>query len=67
MLDMASIPVCQWSICVTEEDLTETIISGYPIVLKPLDGNHGKELPSMLVGKMLFLVCTQEYRTTNHR
>jgi cyanophycin synthetase len=31
------------SICVDEEDLAETINKiGYPIVLKPLDGNHGK-------------------------
>jgi cyanophycin synthetase len=43
MLDMASIPVASGSICVDEEDLTETINKiGYPIVLKPLDGNHGK-------------------------
>jgi biotin carboxylase len=33
------------SICVDEEDLAETINKiGYPIVLKPLDGNHEKEL-----------------------
>lgn len=43
MLDMASIPVASGSICVDEEDLAETIEKiGYPIVLKPLDGNHGK-------------------------
>lgn len=43
MLDMASIPVASGSICVDEEDLAETILKiGYPIVLKPLDGNHGK-------------------------
>jgi cyanophycin synthetase len=43
MLDMASIPVANGSICVDEEDLAETIEKiGYPIVLKPLDGNHGK-------------------------
>jgi cyanophycin synthetase len=42
MLDMASIPVASGSICVDEEDLAETINKiGYPIVLKPLDGNHG--------------------------
>jgi cyanophycin synthetase len=41
MLD--SIPVAKGSICVDEEDLAETINKiGYPIVLKPLDGNHGK-------------------------
>ena len=43
MLDMASIPVASGSICVDEEDLATTIEKiGYPIVLKPLDGNHGK-------------------------
>ena len=43
MLDAASIPVAKGSICVDEEDLADTIKSiGYPIVLKPLDGNHGK-------------------------
>ena len=43
MLDMASIPVASGGICVDEEDLENTINKiGYPIVLKPLDGNHGK-------------------------
>jgi len=43
MLDMASIPVAKGDICVDEEDLKKTIDRiGYPIVLKPLDGNHGK-------------------------
>ncbi len=43
MLDMASIPVASGSICVDEEDLENTIKKiGYPIVIKPLDGNHGK-------------------------
>lgn len=43
MLDAASIPVASGSICVDEEDLEATIRKiGYPIVLKPLDGNHGK-------------------------
>jgi len=43
MLDAASIPVAKGSICVDEEDLEATIKSiGYPIVIKPLDGNHGK-------------------------
>ena len=43
MLSNASIPVASGGICVDEEDL-KTIIAkiGYPIVLKPLDGNHGK-------------------------
>jgi len=43
MLDMASIPVANGDICVDEDDLSKTIEKiGYPIVLKPLDGNHGK-------------------------
>ncbi|MFM7301369.1 MAG: cyanophycin synthetase, partial [Crocinitomicaceae bacterium] len=43
MLDAASMPVAKGSICVDEEDLEDTIEKiGYPIVIKPLDGNHGK-------------------------
>ena len=43
MLDLASIPVASGGICVDEEGLKTTIDKiGYPIVLKPLDGNHGK-------------------------
>jgi cyanophycin synthetase len=43
MLDLASIPVANGGICVDEEDLTDVIKKiGYPIVIKPLDGNHGK-------------------------
>ncbi|MET0760570.1 MAG: cyanophycin synthetase [Flavobacterium sp.] len=43
MLDGASIPVASGSICSEEEELEATIKKiGYPIVLKPLDGNHGK-------------------------
>jgi len=43
MLDNASIPVAKGDICVDEEDLENTIRKiGYPIVIKPLDGNHGK-------------------------
>lgn len=43
MLTEASIPVAQGTICVDEEDLDNTISKiGFPIVLKPLDGNHGK-------------------------
>jgi cyanophycin synthetase len=38
-----AIPVAKGDICVDEEDLKNTIDRiGYPIVLKPLDGNHGK-------------------------
>jgi cyanophycin synthetase len=38
-----AIPVAKGDICVDEEDLKATIDRiGYPIVLKPLDGNHGK-------------------------
>ncbi|MNU27509.1 Cyanophycin synthetase [compost metagenome] len=43
MLDMASIPVAKGSICVDEEGLQQIIDQiGFPIVLKPLNGNHGK-------------------------
>ena len=43
MLDMASIPVAKGDICADEEDLENTIKKiGYPIVVKPLDGNHGR-------------------------
>lgn len=43
MLDAASIPVASGGICVDEEDLKEVVDKiGYPIVIKPLDGNHGK-------------------------
>ncbi len=43
MLDDASIPVAKGDICYDEEDLKDTIEDiGYPIVIKPLDGNHGK-------------------------
>ena len=43
MLDAASIPVANGGIVVDEEDLDEVIRKiGYPIVIKPLDGNHGK-------------------------
>lgn len=43
MLKAASIPVAGGDICSTEEELEEIIAQiGYPIVIKPLDGNHGK-------------------------
>ena len=43
MLGAASIPVASGGICVDEDDLDEVIKKiGYPIVIKPLDGNHGK-------------------------
>jgi cyanophycin synthetase len=43
LLDMAAIPVAKGDICVDEEDLIKTIDKiGFPIVIKPLDGNHGK-------------------------
>ncbi|MCU0327947.1 MAG: cyanophycin synthetase [Chitinophagales bacterium] len=43
LLDQNSIPVAKGGICVDEEDLREVIDEiGFPIVLKPLDGNHGK-------------------------
>jgi cyanophycin synthetase len=43
MLLASSIPVADGGICVDEEELERTINKiGYPIVIKPLDGNHGK-------------------------
>lgn len=43
MLENSSIPVASGAICVDEEDLTNTIEKiGFPIVIKPLGGNHGK-------------------------
>ncbi len=43
MLQAASIPVAGGGICTDETELEEIIAKiGYPIVLKPLDGNHGK-------------------------
>lgn len=43
MLENSSIPVASGAICVDEEDLINTIEKiGFPIVLKPLGGNHGK-------------------------
>ncbi|UPT71323.1 MAG: cyanophycin synthetase [Flavobacterium sp. JAD_PAG50586_2] len=43
MLDANSIPVANGGIVVDEDDLDEVIRKiGFPIVLKPLDGNHGK-------------------------
>lgn len=43
MLDDAAIPVPTGGLVVDEEDLEDVIKKiGYPIVLKPLDGNHGR-------------------------
>ncbi len=43
MLDDAAMPVPKGDICLDEEDLKAAIDRiGYPIVIKPLDGNHGK-------------------------
>lgn len=43
MLDDAAIPVPTGGLVVDEEDLENVIKKiGYPIVLKPLDGNHGR-------------------------
>ncbi|MFA7447357.1 MAG: cyanophycin synthetase [Weeksellaceae bacterium] len=43
MLENSSIPIAAGSICVDDEDLERTIEKiGFPIVLKPLGGNHGK-------------------------
>lgn len=42
-LENSSVPVAKGDICVDEEDLENTIKKiGFPIVIKPLDGNHGK-------------------------
>lgn len=43
LLENSSVPVARGSICVDEEDLMDTIDKiGFPIVIKPLGGNHGK-------------------------
>lgn len=43
MLDEAAIPVPSGDVVVDEDGLRNVITKiGYPIVLKPLDGNHGK-------------------------
>lgn len=43
MLENSSMPVASGAICVDEEDLINTIEKiGFPIVIKPLGGNHGK-------------------------
>ncbi len=43
MLDDAAIPVPSGSLVTDEEELQQVIKRiGYPLVLKPLDGNHGK-------------------------
>jgi cyanophycin synthetase len=43
ILEAASVPVAPGGICENEEDLDNTIGKiSYPIVIKPLDGNHGK-------------------------
>lgn len=43
MLHNASIPVAHGGICIEEEELKSIINRiGYPIVIKPLDANHGK-------------------------
>lgn len=43
LLDAAEIPVPSGTIVRTEEDLKDAVEEvGYPLVLKPVDGNHGK-------------------------
>jgi cyanophycin synthetase len=43
ILNDNAIPVAKGDICIDEEDLKTTVERiGYPIVLKPVDGNHGK-------------------------
>jgi cyanophycin synthetase len=43
LLDLSGIPVPKGNICVDNEGLKEIVDNlGYPVVIKPLDGNHGK-------------------------
>jgi cyanophycin synthetase len=43
LLEAAEIPVPRGTVIRTEEGLTEAIEKfGYPLVIKPIDGNHGK-------------------------
>jgi cyanophycin synthetase len=43
LLESSSVPVPMGDICHDEETLKKSIAAlGYPLVLKPLDGNHGK-------------------------
>jgi len=43
ILSEASIPVPRGGVCTNEETLKEVVDAiGYPLVLKPLDGNHGR-------------------------
>ncbi|MFI5130381.1 MAG: cyanophycin synthetase [Chitinophagales bacterium] len=43
LLEAAEIPVPRGTVIRTEEDLKEAIDRfGYPLVIKPIDGNHGK-------------------------
>lgn len=43
ILEANSVPVANGGICVDEEDLERLIRRiGFPIVIKPLDGNHGR-------------------------
>jgi cyanophycin synthetase len=43
LLMQSGIPVPEGKVCVNEEQMLQTIKNlGFPIVIKPLDGNHGK-------------------------
>jgi cyanophycin synthetase len=43
ILERSSVPVPKGTICTSEETLKEAIAAlGYPLVIKPLDGNQGK-------------------------
>jgi cyanophycin synthetase len=43
LLERAEIPVPKGTICYDEDDLRDAIKKiGYPIVTKPVNGNHGK-------------------------
>ena len=43
ILDKAYIPVPKGEVCISEEGLKEAVESiGFPVVIKPIDGNHGR-------------------------
>ena len=43
LLEAAEIPVPRGTVVRTEEELDQAIEKfGYPLVIKPIDGNHGK-------------------------
>ncbi len=53
LLEAAEIPVPKGTIVRTEEGLKEAIEKfGYPLVIKPIDGNHGKGNTTNIVNEM---------------